>query len=288
MPVVGLRDIMKLKARFWLVLMTIGVFSCLVLPQVNAETFTIGAKVSESDLDLRDRKLVNFDSGTTVYTEPDYIDYIASIFDGDESTYINQNFGPGHEVMWIELIFHSELDVSTITIKPTIGGGTTNYTLYVNSNGIWSPWFAQKDSTQKTFQINCKIKGIWLELDNGGTNHFYFNDVIIQYTLSESDDEDDEDDSGFDDLFLEPPFIGLLWIIVIIILISSIRRRRANKKEKADVEPEPTEEQPSSPEPDEPQPSEKQKEVGGRFCPNCGKFTVEKGSFCPYCKRSME
>jgi uncharacterized small protein (DUF1192 family) len=182
----GRGEIMKSYARILIFISVMGLLCGIILPSANAEVFDVGTKVSESDLDLRDRKLVYFDSGTTVYTEPDYIDHIASIFDGDESTGLNHFFGSGHEVMWIELIFPLNLNVSTIEIKPTFGGGVSNYSLYVNSNGIWSPWFAQKNDTQMTFQINCELSGIWLELDNGGTNHFYFNDVIINYTLNDS------------------------------------------------------------------------------------------------------
>jgi hypothetical protein len=312
----GAGELMKSKVRFLMAISIIGILTTVVLPGVNAEIFDLGTKVSESDLDLRGRKMVNFDSQTVVYTEPDYIDHIPLIFDGDESTGINDRFDS--EIMWIELIFLSGLNVSTITLKPTFHGGATNYTLYINSNGIWSPWFAQKNNTQKTISINCEINGIWLELDNNGENHFYFNDVIINYTpdlvfenkiadlTTQIDDltseletlqldfdnlkNDIDEDAKFNfvEFFIEPPFLGLMWILVLIALIMSMRRGRRNRLEKTEVVSESIEDQPPHDEPEETQPPEKEEEVGGRFCPSCGKFTEEKGAFCPHCKRSME
>ena len=41
---------------------------------VDAITFDIGIRTTESDLDLRDKKIYSFDSGTMVYIEPDYKD----------------------------------------------------------------------------------------------------------------------------------------------------------------------------------------------------------------------
>jgi hypothetical protein len=285
---------MKSKLRFLMVLSIIGILCGIVLPGVNGEIYKLGTKVSESDLDLRDRKLVYFNSGTIVYTEPDYTDHLSSIFDGDETTGINHFFGPGHEVLWIELIFSSKINVTTISVKPNFGGGATNYTLYVNSDGIWSPWFAQKNTDERTFSVNCEIKGIWLELDNEGTNHFYFNDIIINYVPAKSPEVlDNINDDDFDilEFFIVPPFFGLLWIILIVTLILSLRRgkgrRKAKEKGEPDNQPEPKEEDISPAEPEESPPPEKE-QATGRFCPSCGKFTEEKGPFCPHCKRSME
>jgi hypothetical protein len=285
---------MKTSARFWIILLTVGLLSSVVLPGVSAKIFDIGTKVSESDLDLRDRKLVYFDSGTTVYVEDDYIDYIASIFDGDESTGINHNFGSGHEVMQIELIFPSAVYVSSIVIKPTFGGSSSHYSLEIDTALVFGPWFAYNITTQESFQINCRIPGIILVLYSLGTNHFYFNDVIINYTpngtsgdLGDGIEHEDEDDLEIDDLFLEPPFTGFLWILVIIALISSMRRRKSKRTKKSYETQESDDDHNTYSETHEPSSSEEQTGVKGRFCPNCNKYTEEEGPFCPFCKRSM-
>jgi hypothetical protein len=86
--------------------------------------------------------------------------------------------------MGFELIFANHLYVKDITVKPTFGGGTTNYSLMINADKIYmGPTFAE-NNIQKTYQINCKIRGFYLKLNNNGTNHFYFNDIIINYTPS--------------------------------------------------------------------------------------------------------
>jgi prefoldin subunit 5 len=181
---------MRTRGRLLLAIAVVCLLVNVVLPCVNAEVFDIGSKISESDLELRARKLVYFDSGTTAYVEPDYIDYISPIFDGNESTGIDHDFGPGHDVMWIELMFPHAIYVSNITVKPAFGGGSAIYTLYLNSDGIYSPWMAEQISTEEIFHINCSIIGVWLQLENGGTNHFYFNDVIINYTSTQSSMDD--------------------------------------------------------------------------------------------------
>jgi prefoldin subunit 5 len=175
----------------------IGILNCVLVPIVNAETFDIGTRITESDIDLRNMKMIYFDSRSIVYTEPDYKDNITSIFDGNESTGIDHDFGPDHGYVIIELVFPYALNVSNITVKPAFGGGSTNYTFAVNCDGMFSPWFTNKISTEETFQINCTIIGLLLELDNGGTNHFYFNDVIINYTpaLSNLDELQDQIDN---------------------------------------------------------------------------------------------
>ncbi|MCK5562129.1 MAG: hypothetical protein KAJ51_16135, partial [Thermoplasmata archaeon] len=177
---------MKIKLRFFIWLVILVLFCGMLVPCVNAETFDIGTKISESELDLRGKKLIYFDTGNVVYTDPDYVDYVPLILDGNSNTGIDHDFGPGHDVMYFELVFPYAYYVSNITIKPSFGGDATNYTLYTNLGGGFFPWFADDYSTQQTFQINSKINGIWFELDNDGTNHFYFNDIIINYTSTPS------------------------------------------------------------------------------------------------------
>ena len=318
---------MKTSAGFWIGLLVMGMFIGMILLGVSAEVFDIDNKTSESQIDHRDMKLVNFESGSKLYIEPDYIDYIPLILDGNENTGINYNFGPDHEQMFFELIFPEAYLVSNITVKPTFGGGTSAYTMYINSNSIYSPWLAQDVTTQKTFHLNCSIIGIWFWLDSNGTNHYYFNDIIINYDPRESfqnqisdltaqivsldneidnltiqinnleneldnldsEVEDLKQKAEFDimDLFIEPPFTGFLWILVIIILILSIRRPKPTQLHQVDESTEPEDKPLPPPPPNFTPPSGEGEIVKGRFCPNCKKYTEEGGPFCPHCKRSM-
>jgi hypothetical protein len=152
------------------------------MPTGDAVTFNIGNIVSESDLDFDNSRLLYFDSGCVVHIKSIYKDNITSIFDGNESTGIDYNFGSGYTFMSFDLIFPYPYNVSNITIKPFFNGNTTNYSFQVYYGGVWIPKNADDISYQKTFNVNCSIKGIRLELNNKGTNHYYFNDVIINYT----------------------------------------------------------------------------------------------------------
>lgn len=175
---------MKSLARIVMALLAAGLFAGVIAPGVTAETYDIGEKVSESETDHRNMKLVYFGSGSKLYVEPDFIDHIPLILDGDERTGLNYNFGADHETMFFELIFPGPVNVSSITVKPAFGGNASAYTLYINSDGVYSPWLAQDLTHEKTFHLNCTIIGIWFWLNSNGTNHYYLNDIIIEYTPS--------------------------------------------------------------------------------------------------------
>jgi hypothetical protein len=149
--------------------------------------FEIGTKLSESDDDDWGRRMNFYDTQCVLYTDIEYVDYSPLILDGDLSTGIDHDFGPGHDTLYLELTFPYPYYVSKITVKNSFGGGATNYSLYVTLGGGFFPIFAQDIATEKTFQINNKINGIWFELDNDGTSHFYCNDVIIEFTPAPSD-----------------------------------------------------------------------------------------------------
>jgi len=167
---------MKIKAKFVMVLSIIGIFNCMVLPVVNAETFDVGEKVTENDFGW-----YTFSSGVVVKTSADYISYAPLIIDGNESTGINHDFGPGHEYMSIHIYFPYSYNVSDITVKPAFGGNASIYSFDIRYKTAFKS-IASDLSDQKTFQINCTIDSINLDLDSNGTNHFYFNDMIINYT----------------------------------------------------------------------------------------------------------
>jgi len=167
---------MKKRGRILVVLSTIGIFSYMFLPGMKAEIFDIGEKIRENEFGW-----YSFSSGVVVSTSADYIIYVPLIFDGNESTGIDHDFGPGHEYMDLSIYFPYPYNINNITIKPTFGGNASTYYLNIRyKNGFKS--FGSGLSGQKTFQINCSIDSITLSLDSNGTNHFYFNDIIINYT----------------------------------------------------------------------------------------------------------
>ncbi len=179
--------VMKIKARYLMVASIIAIFSCVVVPVVNAETLDIGTKVAESDPDSSGYQWYYFDSGCMIRTKPDYIDYVPLIFDGNESTGIDHNFSTGHDSMVIYLVFPDSYYVNNITFKPVFGGNASEY----NGNqlihiGSVEFWFSLPFSEEKTIHINGTIDSLRLWLDSNGTNHFYFNDVIINYTSGPS------------------------------------------------------------------------------------------------------
>ena len=171
----------------------------MVLPSVNAETFDIGEKISESDPDSSGNRLYYFDSGGMIRTKADYIDYVSLILDGNESTGIDHDFGPGHDRMVFYLVFPYPLNVSNITLKPVFHGNASKYVssnllIYIDSVEIW---YDLPYGENKTIHINGTINTIRLYLDSNGTNHFYFNDMIINYTPSFSNIDEIRDQINY-------------------------------------------------------------------------------------------
>jgi len=158
------------------------VLGCNLLPNVNALIFDIGTKINENDLEM-----YTFSSGVVVMTDADYINYVPSIFDGNTSTGINHNFGSGHQSMRIELFFPYSFNISNITVKPNFGGGTTKISSFSVAYKHYTNEVYFNINKNTTFQINCTLDGIGIFLENGGTNQFYFNDVIINYTINLTD-----------------------------------------------------------------------------------------------------
>jgi predicted nucleic acid-binding Zn-ribbon protein len=187
LKIIGGNGVIMKRTILLISCLLVFVLGCNFYPSVNALQFDIGEMISESDLDSQNNRLFCFDSGSVVHTEPDYKNNITSIFDGNESTGIDYDFGPGHASMNIDLIFPYAFNVSNITVKPIFNGSSTEYSLQVFFGGANIPKFIDTISIQRTLHINCTIKGIRLELNNAGTNHFYFNDVIINYTINLTD-----------------------------------------------------------------------------------------------------
>jgi len=190
---------MKIRGRLLVVLSIFGIFTCMVLPGMNAETFDIGTKVAESDPDVSGNQWYYFDSGCMIKTKPDYIDYVPLILDGNESTGIDYNFGPTHDKMLLYLVFPYSLNVTNITLKPAYHGNASEYIgqsllIYINS---LETWYDLPYAEDKIIYINGTINTIRLYLDSNGTNHFYFNDMIINYTPSFSNIDEIRDQINY-------------------------------------------------------------------------------------------
>jgi predicted nuclease with TOPRIM domain len=154
---------------------------------VDAAILDIGTKVSESDLDIHNKRLYYFDSGCVVPAIQSYADYIPLILDGNESTGIDQNFG-GFKSLYISLLFPCSFNVSNITIKPKFGGSASDYDLFIAYKYSYNR-LAYLASGEKTFNINCVLEGIDIQIweIGTGTGNFAFNDIIINYTPQPSD-----------------------------------------------------------------------------------------------------
>jgi predicted nuclease with TOPRIM domain len=175
------------RGRLFLAIAVVCMLVSLIIPCVNAEIFDVGTKVAESDFPEKDRWYY-FDSGSMVQTRAEYINYTTSIFDGNESTGIDHYFGsdPNYGYMDIYIDFPYPLNVSNITIKSVFNGNSTRgyFKVYF---GVKSTGISWEINQNKTIQINGSVRGVHLQLNSNSTNHFYFRDVIINYTPSPSD-----------------------------------------------------------------------------------------------------
>lgn len=167
-------------------------FGSIFVPSINAETFNIGKRISESEPDSGGYKWYTFDSGAMIGTNPNYINYTQLIFDGNESTGLNHSFGPGHDRMLVFLVFPYPFNITNITMKPVFKGNSSEYlpfgNLLIYSRAV-EIWYEVINFKNITIQLNFKVDTIRLWLDSNGTNNFSFNDVIINYTPTSSNFE---------------------------------------------------------------------------------------------------
>ena len=122
-----------------------------------------------------------YDSGASVKISNDkYLDYLHLILDGNTSTGLDHNFGPDSSGVNVMIYFPFSVFVNNITIKPVYNGSASSCSLFI-SNDYFGVNLASAITKEKTYAVNVTIKSIQITLDNGGTNHFYFNDIIIDY-----------------------------------------------------------------------------------------------------------
>jgi predicted nucleic acid-binding Zn-ribbon protein len=151
------------------------------MPTGDAGVFDIGEKFES---DIISNYYHSFDSGLLIRATKGLYN-VTKIFDGNESTGINEVMSGHNSITW-RLIFPDSLFVNNITIKPTFGGGTSNYDIQVS---IFSSVLLAHNSvsTEKTLNVNCSITHLSLTIYEKGINQFYFNDVLINFTFNLTD-----------------------------------------------------------------------------------------------------
>jgi len=177
-----------MKTRMLLIsCLLVFVLGCNLFSSVNALTFDIGTKVTESDFPDED-KWHYFNSGCMVRARPEYINYTSLFFDGNESTGIDHYFGADSKYgyMNIYIDFPFPFNVSNITIKSFFNGSFTKDYLKVYF-GIYSSGISWQIPINRTLEIKGRVRGLHLQLNSDGSNHYYFNDIIINYTINLTD-----------------------------------------------------------------------------------------------------
>jgi hypothetical protein len=184
-----MRMIMK---RIVMICILMFILACIFLPFSEAETFQVGEKTSESDLDhWGDFKYHYFDSESVLWGYEKYLDYFPSIFDGNESTGLKKYFGKDSGSLNVWVLFPDPIFINNITVKPSFGGNKSKYSISINyqDSGITLNW---KSDEEKTFKINTLIDTLHLSIfeenfiggNGNGTGYYIFNEVIINFTPS--------------------------------------------------------------------------------------------------------
>lgn len=161
------------RGRLLLAILVVCMLVSVVLPSVNAEVFDIGERVES------DAIYTPFTSGVYAW---EYPKNATDIFDGNLSTGIDyENISlPG---MYFMLHFPYPIYVNNITVKTSFAGNKSLYQISLTLNdGIIYEALNQNDDT--FISLNCSINYLVLSINDNGTDHFYFNDVIIDYTPS--------------------------------------------------------------------------------------------------------
>jgi len=146
------------------------------------QIFDIGKKMNS---DLNSIRYYPYTSKVIADTDPDLASIVPLIFDGNLSTGINSNKIVNDSRLDFRLHFLYPLYVNNITIKPRFGGGSSNFSLSISL--FIGSLKSLEGNSEITYQINGPISGFILRIFQNGTNQFYFNDVIINYTPTPSD-----------------------------------------------------------------------------------------------------
>ena len=127
---------MKLKARFWIALFIVGIFSNMVLPSVNAEIFDIGEKESHISQTPTNNFASYYSSGALVCTPHNYINAISLILDGNLNTGLDQTI-PGIGNIDVKLIFPDDMYINSITFYPNFQGNSNDYQFGIHYYGTF-------------------------------------------------------------------------------------------------------------------------------------------------------
>ncbi|MHA2123406.1 MAG: hypothetical protein ACW990_19580, partial [Promethearchaeota archaeon] len=172
---------MRYRGRLLTALIIIGILSSVLLPSVNAEIFDIGEEM-ESELTQMGQNYHPYSSGTIAQAKDFEINLTSSIFDGNLSTGIEiTNTTPS---LSFRVFFPIPLFVTNITVKPYFGNGSSNFTLnvFLVDRVEASLTLCSSANDERIFQMNCYIDSFRLFIYRNGTDKYYFNDVIINYT----------------------------------------------------------------------------------------------------------
>lgn len=167
---------MKHRGRLFLATSIVCMLVNLILSGVNAEIFDIGQRVEN---DTADYQFYSFSSKTYMRNDEHELNLTTLIFDGNLSTGIDHNISDNQLNFRLEFVF--PLYVNNITFLPSFGNGTSNYSFSILIHSS-STVFLNDVIGETSMRINGYISGVILKIFPNGTDRFYFNDVIIDYT----------------------------------------------------------------------------------------------------------
>ena len=157
------------------------ILGCNLFQTADAMTFNIGEKI-DSDLKIATTGYNPFSSGAIVSANNLKINYTSLIFDGNSSTGINVTETSGSLIY--RVYFPIPLFVTNITTKNHFDNGSSNYSfyIYIVNRVDGNHRLCSNLNSEIFFQMNCYIDSVEITIYPNGTNQYYFNDVIINYT----------------------------------------------------------------------------------------------------------
>jgi len=165
------------RVRLLLVCLFVLLVSLNYTPGAKGITFHIG---DPRDSDIDEGQFL-FTSGVILsMNEYEPLNF-SKIFDGNLSTGFDQTYSFWSS-LYIEMVFPQGLNITNITAKPSFGAGKSNYSIeaHLPHNPIM---IYDNQVAERTFHLNCSITSLVLIIYETGTDHFYFNDLIINYSL---------------------------------------------------------------------------------------------------------
>ena len=185
----------------------------LIATSVHAETFELGEKekeMVENNVGYTNSTYMYYDSGAVVTCQWEFKDYIPLILDGNTSTGMNFTNSGYDFIIGITIQWENGIYVDSIKVLNEFQGKRFDYQVGLCLDKIRGFQFildgdtGGKDKANgREFKVDCLIYGISLNIfaNPYGSEDFYFNDLIINYTpAADLDDDDDDDDDDAEDL----------------------------------------------------------------------------------------